>query len=188
MLSFPTWAFCLHPISICSIIIVMVAFTHFLQWHCPMSSEATSKNMGEYGVRCEQCSSKCYCAIMWLPQCQQINRNMPPESTEDGWKNKTKITAKAYSFNEIWCISRQMWFEMQCYTVQLSSGFTQSDIITAVTGPEYESEIESTKDTPYLTLTGELRYVFCENFGWNWPCYNSTTLYMAWLCNGMPVR
>ena len=29
---------------------------------------------------------------------------------------------------------------------------------------EYESNIESTKDTPYLTLTGELWCVFCEDF------------------------
>ena len=43
---------------------------------------------------------------------------------------------------------------------------------------EYESEIKSTKDTPYLALTGDLWYDFCENFGDNCLCYNSTTLYV----------
>ena len=43
---------------------------------------------------------------------------------------------------------------------------------------EYKSEIESTKDTPYLTLKGELWGVFCEDMGENWACYNSTALYL----------
>ena len=47
--------------------------------------------------------------------------------------------------------------------------------ITVVTGAEYESEIESTKDTPYLT--SKLWFVFCENFEENWPCYNGTALW-----------
>ena len=42
---------------------------------------------------------------------------------------------------------------------------------------EYESEIESTKDTPYLALTGELWCIFCENFGENWLRYNGTALF-----------
>ena len=36
------------------------------------------------------------------------------------------------------------------------------------------SEVIFTKDTPYLTLTGELWGVF---LGENWLCYNDTTLY-----------
>ena len=42
---------------------------------------------------------------------------------------------------------------------------------------EYKSEIESTKNTPYLTLTGELWCIFCENLGENLPLYNGTTLH-----------
>ena len=47
-------------------------------------------------------------------------------------------------------------------------------------GPEYKSETESTKDTPYLALTAELWCVFCKTiFGDNWPCYNGTALYLT---------
>ena len=41
---------------------------------------------------------------------------------------------------------------------------------------EYQSEAEPTKDTPYLTLTGELWCVFREYFGENCPRYNGTLL------------
>ena len=44
------------------------------------------------------------------------------------------------------------------------------------TEAEYQSEAGSTKDTPYLTLTGELWGVFCEYLSENWPRYNGTTL------------
>ena len=36
---------------------------------------------------------------------------------------------------------------------------------------EYQSDAESTKDTPYLALTGELWGVFCEYLWENWPHY-----------------
>ena len=100
-------------------------------------------------------------------------------------KPKPKITAKPCSFYEIRYISRPMWLEMQCFTVQLTAVVTWSNMITAVTGAEYESEIEFIGDTPHLTVTGEVRYVFYEYFGWNLPCYNGTTRYM---CISMPVR
>ena len=45
------------------------------------------------------------------------------------------------------------------------------------TPAEYQSDAGSTKDTPYLTLTGELWGVVCEYCWENWPCYNSITLY-----------
>ena len=48
-----------------------------------------------------------------------------------------------------------------------------------MTEAKCESEFEPTKDTPYLTLTGELWDAFCEDFGENWPCYNGTTLYLT---------
>ena len=41
---------------------------------------------------------------------------------------------------------------------------------------KYASKVIFTEDTPYLALTGELRGVFCENFGENWPRYNGTAL------------
>ena len=40
---------------------------------------------------------------------------------------------------------------------------------------EYQSNARSTKDTPYLTLLGELWDVFCEYFLEDWPRYNGTT-------------
>ena len=39
------------------------------------------------------------------------------------------------------------------------------------------SEFVITKDTPYLTLRGELWGVVCEDFEENWPSYNGNTLY-----------
>ena len=50
----------------------------------------------------------------------------------------------------------------------------------AGTHAEYESDPGSTKDIPYLALTGELWGVFCEYFWENWPRYNGTALYHAW--------
>ena len=47
----------------------------------------------------------------------------------------------------------------------------------AGTQAEYESDAGSTKDTPYLALTGELWGVFCEYFFENLLRYNGTELY-----------
>ena len=52
------------------------------------------------------------------------------------------------------------------------------EYITAVAETEYKSEFEPTKYIPYLTLTGELWYVFCKDFEENWLRYNGTTLYV----------
>ena len=41
---------------------------------------------------------------------------------------------------------------------------------------EYQSYAESTKDTPYLALTGEIWGVFCEYLWENWLLYNDPTL------------
>ena len=46
-----------------------------------------------------------------------------------------------------------------------------------MTGAEFECKFQSTKDTPYLALTGELWDVFCDDSGENWPRYNGTALY-----------
>ena len=46
--------------------------------------------------------------------------------------------------------------------------------ITVLTGAEDECKFESTKDTPYLALTGELWGVVCDNLGENRPRYNGT--------------
>ena len=45
---------------------------------------------------------------------------------------------------------------------------------------EHKSDFKFTKDTPYLTLTGELWGVSCEDFGEKWSCYNGTELYEIW--------
>ena len=63
----------------------------------------------------------------------------------------------------------------------------QHDISYYTAGTEvvYKSEFESTKDTPYLALTGELWGVYCEEFEENWPCYNSAALYstLRWIAS-----
>ena len=46
------------------------------------------------------------------------------------------------------------------------------------TEAEYQSGAGSTKDTPYLALTGDLWGVFCEYLWKNWPRYNGTALYV----------
>ena len=46
----------------------------------------------------------------------------------------------------------------------------------AETQTEHQSDAGSTKDTPYLTLTGELWGVFSEYFWESWQCYNGTAL------------
>ena len=38
---------------------------------------------------------------------------------------------------------------------------------------EHKSGFEPTKYTPYLTLTGELWVVYCEDLGENWLCYKT---------------
>ena len=47
-----------------------------------------------------------------------------------------------------------------------------------MTTAERKSDFNITTDTPYLTLKDELWGVYCEHFGENWPCYNSTALYI----------
>ena len=46
-----------------------------------------------------------------------------------------------------------------------------------MTGTDLKSDLKLTTDTPYLTLTGELWGVYCEDFVENWPHYNGTALY-----------
>ena len=41
---------------------------------------------------------------------------------------------------------------------------------------EDKSVFQLTKDTPYLALTGKVWVVYCDDFGENWPRYNSTAL------------
>ena len=43
-----------------------------------------------------------------------------------------------------------------------------------MTKAEYKPELDFTKDTPYLALTGELWDVFCDDFRENWPLYHGT--------------
>ena len=43
---------------------------------------------------------------------------------------------------------------------------------------QYQSDAGTTKDTPYLALTGELWGVFCEYLWENQPRYNGTALYI----------
>ena len=41
---------------------------------------------------------------------------------------------------------------------------------------DHKSEVRLTTDNPYLTLTGELWDVYCENIGEDWLRYNSSLL------------
>ena len=43
---------------------------------------------------------------------------------------------------------------------------------------EHGPDSELSKDTPYITFTGELWGVYCEEFVENWPNYNGTTLHI----------
>ena len=47
-----------------------------------------------------------------------------------------------------------------------------------MTMAEHKSNIKLTKDTPELTLTGDLWGLFCEDFGKNLLHYNSTPPYI----------
>ena len=46
---------------------------------------------------------------------------------------------------------------------------------------EHKSDIELTKDTPYVAFTSELWGVCWEDLGENWPHYNGTALYHVFL-------
>ena len=65
-----------------------------------------------------------------------------------------------------------------CAIITRSNIVIKTSIITG-TEIEYQSDTGSTKDTLYLTLTGELWGVFCEYLSENWSRYNGTTLYMS---------
>ena len=74
-----------------------------------------------------------------------------------------------YEYLNIWCVS---W----PYSV------VQNNIIlhksSHLPGQNTDSCFNSQK-TPHITLTGELRSISHEDFSENWPCYNSTTLYIV---------
>ena len=64
---------------------------------------------------------------------------------------------------------------MPLYGCPILYGITK--VITG-TEAEYQLDAGSTKDTPYLTLTGELQGVFWEYLWENWLHYNNTALYL----------
>ena len=64
-------------------------------------------------------------------------------------------------------------------TVECRYNAVQYCKITTRVEEEYQSDVGSTKDSPYLALTGEVWGVFCEYFWENWPRYNSIALYFA---------
>ena len=49
-----------------------------------------------------------------------------------------------------------------------------------MTATECKLDFKITTDTLYLTLTGELWVVYCEDLGENWLRYDGTTLYIKW--------
>ena len=56
------------------------------------------------------------------------------------------------------------------------------------TEAEYPSDAESTKDTPYVALTGEPWAIFCKYFCENQLCYNGNhTLYVRYPGSIMPL-
>ena len=48
-----------------------------------------------------------------------------------------------------------------------------------LTEAEHKPEIELKLYTPYLALTGELWGVHCEDWGENFPRYNSIVMYLS---------
>ena len=66
--------------------------------------------------------------------------------------------------------------------VPLQCSLTYHDIISvnvnAVTEVKHRAEFVLSSDTPYLTLTGELWSVYCEDFGENWLHFNGMALYV----------
>ena len=70
---------------------------------------------------------------------------------------------------------------------------------TSITVAERESDFRISTDTSYLalmgklamyiylTLTGELRVVYCDDFGENWLRYNGSTLYKMHMLRAVDV-
>ena len=56
------------------------------------------------------------------------------------------------------------------------------------TAAKRKSDLELTKYTPYLTLTGKLWGISCKDFGENWSSYNGTALYIHPLTRSSLVR
>ena len=52
---------------------------------------------------------------------------------------------------------------------------------SAMTATERKSDFKITTYTPYLTLTGKVWGIYCENFDENCPRYNDTALYTCLL-------
>ena len=48
----------------------------------------------------------------------------------------------------------------------------------AITAAKQQTDIELTKETPYLALTGEIWGVYYDTFRENWPRYNGIVLYI----------
>ena len=47
-----------------------------------------------------------------------------------------------------------------------------------MTAVQRKSDFKLTTDIPYLTLTGKLWGVYCEDLGETWQHYNDTTQYV----------
>ena len=47
-----------------------------------------------------------------------------------------------------------------------------------MTAAQYKADIELTKATPYIALTGELYGVCRKDFGENWPHFSDTVLFV----------
>ena len=77
--------------------------------------------------------------------------------------------------NYIWVINNLIAYQGAAYISDLT-------VISYTSLPwlrqSVNQEFEPTKDTAYLTLTGELCDVVCEDLGENWLHYNGTALYL----------
>ena len=68
-------------------------------------------------------------------------------------------------------IDTYMYSQMLLYHSAIYLDFIYS---SATTAAEHKSDIELTKDTPYLTLMGKLWVVCCEDLGKKLLSYNGT--------------
>ena len=92
-----------------------------------------------------------------------------------------QFNSNSKSFNSIPIQFMLNWIEL----IINSNSIHELIRALATTEAGYQSDAESTKDSPYLALMGELWGVFCEYFGENWPRNNGTALYIGPCCNGI---
>ena len=92
-------------------------------------------------------------------RCPQNGRQTHSLTLSPAHKNTGEVTLMT------WCSS---WTSHLSYIFLALTRWNDITYCSAMTAAEHKSYFELTKDTPYLTLTGDLRGVYCEEFRENW--------------------